>query len=200
MSPFENMSTLNVVVGIIFILLTLLLLIPGAMASLGNLPGNKWFGLHVPAVRKDRAIWDQAHRVAGPFWVLAAVALAFGAAFSFIASGWMWVLPAVALVAAVVAASLGGKEPNEIEILWPGLSPPYTELFAWLEGRAEKPETRDLAPFRPAMLAHAIEETDFAALNPQDFTAEWKWDGIRVQAVAGRDDRGRGCRHDGGRP
>ena len=51
MSPFENMSTLNVVVGIIFILLTLLLLIPGALASLGNLPGNKWFGLHVPAVR-----------------------------------------------------------------------------------------------------------------------------------------------------
>ena len=58
MSPFENMSPLNVVVGIIFILLTLLLLIPGALASLGNLPGNKWFGLHVPAVRKDRAIWD----------------------------------------------------------------------------------------------------------------------------------------------
>ena len=30
-----------------------------------------------------------------------------------------------------------------------------------------------------------IEETDFAALDPADFTAEWKWDGIRVQAVAG---------------
>lgn len=109
MSPFENMSTLNVVVGIIFILLTLLLLIPGALAAAGKLPGNKWFGLHVPAVRKDRAIWDQAHKVAGPFWVLAGVALAFGAAFSFIASGWMWVLPVVALVAAVVAASVGGN-------------------------------------------------------------------------------------------
>ena len=35
------------------------------------------------------------------------------------------------------------------------------------------------------MLAHAIEETDFAALDPADFIAEWKWDGIRVQAVAG---------------
>jgi DNA ligase-1 len=89
-----------------------------------------------------------------------------------------------ARLAKTAAASLGGKEPNEIEILWPGLSPPYTELFAWLEGRGEKPETRDLAPFRPAMLAHAIEETDFAALNPTNFTAEWKWDGIRVQAAA----------------
>jgi DNA ligase-1 len=94
-----------------------------------------------------------------------------------------------ARLAKTAAASLGSKEPNEVEILWPGLSPPYTELFAWLEGRAEKPETRDLAPFRPAMLAHAIEETDFAALDPKDFMAEWKWDGIRVQAAAaGSDD------------
>jgi DNA ligase-1 len=34
------------------------------------------------------------------------------------------------------------------------------------------------------MLAHAIEEVDFATLDPGDFMAEWKWDGIRVQAVA----------------
>ncbi len=40
------------------------------------------------------------------------------------------------------------------------------------------------------MLAHAIEEADFATLDPADFMAEWKWDGIRVQAVAGRDEHG----------
>ncbi len=40
------------------------------------------------------------------------------------------------------------------------------------------------------MLAHAIEDTDFANLDAADFIAEWKWDGIRVQAVAGRDERG----------
>jgi DNA ligase-1 len=90
-----------------------------------------------------------------------------------------------ARLAKTAAASLGGKEPNEIEILWPGLAPPYTELFAWLEGRADAPVSRDPAPFRPAMLAHAIEDTDFAALDPKEFMAEWKWDGIRVQAVAG---------------
>ena len=39
-----------------------------------------------------------------------------------------------ARLAKTAAASLGGKEPNEIEILWPGLAPPYAELFAWLEG------------------------------------------------------------------
>jgi DNA ligase-1 len=95
-----------------------------------------------------------------------------------------------ARLAKTAAASLGGKEPNEIEILWPGLAPPYAELFAWLEGRADMPVSRDPAPFRPAMLAHAIDESDFAALDPREFTAEWKWDGIRVQAVTGMGEGG----------
>jgi DNA ligase-1 len=96
-----------------------------------------------------------------------------------------------ARLAKTAAASLGNKEPNEIEILWPGLVPPYAELFAWLEGRADAPVSLDPAPFRPAMLAHAIEETDFAALDPKEFMAEWKWDGIRVQAVTGMAEDGR---------
>lgn len=95
-----------------------------------------------------------------------------------------------ARLAKTAAAALGDKDPHEIELIWPGLAPPYLDLFAWLEGRAEKPVNRDPAPFRPVMLAHAIEDTDFAALDPADYIAEWKWDGIRVQAVAGRDDRG----------
>ncbi|MBN8936582.1 MAG: cisplatin damage response ATP-dependent DNA ligase [Rhizobiales bacterium] len=95
-----------------------------------------------------------------------------------------------ARLAKTAAASLGNKEPNDIEILWPGLAPPYTELFAWLEGRAEKPISLDSAPFRPAMLAHAIEDSDFASLDPAAFTAEWKWDGIRIQAVTGTADDG----------
>jgi DNA ligase 1 len=90
-----------------------------------------------------------------------------------------------ARLAKTAAAALGDKDPHDIELLWPGLQPPYIELFAWLEGRAEKPVTRDPATFRPAMLAHAIEETDFPALDPADYMAEWKWDGIRVQAVSG---------------
>jgi DNA ligase-1 len=96
-----------------------------------------------------------------------------------------------ARLAKTAAATLGGKEPNDIEVLWPGLAAPYTELFAWLEGRADVPVSRDPAPFRPAMLAHAIEDTDFAALDPHEFMAEWKWDGIRVQAVTGADEDGR---------
>ena len=40
------------------------------------------------------------------------------------------------------------------------------------------------------MLAHALDEPDLAALDPAEFMAEWKWDGIRVQAVAARLDDG----------
>jgi DNA ligase-1 len=95
-----------------------------------------------------------------------------------------------ARLAKTAAASLGSKDPNEIEILWPGLTPPYRDLFAWLEGRAERPAPRMGAIFSPAMLSHALEETDLAALDPKDFAAEWKWDGIRVQAVAVRQEDG----------
>ncbi|KRR19421.1 ATP-dependent DNA ligase [Bradyrhizobium lablabi] len=95
-----------------------------------------------------------------------------------------------ARLAKTSAAALGDKDPHDIELIWPGLAPPYLDLFAWLEGRGDKPVNRDPAPFRPVMLAHAIEDADFASLEPADFIAEWKWDGIRVQAVAGRDERG----------
>jgi len=95
-----------------------------------------------------------------------------------------------ARLAKTAAAALGDKDPHEIELLWPGLAPPYLDLFAWLEGRAEKPVNRDPAPFRPVMLAHAVENEDFAGMGPADYIAEWKWDGIRVQAVSGRDARG----------
>ena len=89
-----------------------------------------------------------------------------------------------ARLAKTAAAALAGIDVQEIELIWPGLAPPYVELFAWLEGRAEKPLSRDPVPFRPAMLAHAIDAGELAGLEPADFMAEWKWDGIRVQAVA----------------
>ncbi|THF56271.1 cisplatin damage response ATP-dependent DNA ligase [Ollibium composti] len=81
-------------------------------------------------------------------------------------------------------AALGKVDVAEIEELWHGLSPPYADLFAWLEGRAPKPETAAKGLFRPVMLAHAVEAGDFDKLDPADYAAEWKWDGIRVQVVA----------------
>jgi DNA ligase 1 len=91
-----------------------------------------------------------------------------------------------ARLAKTAVAALGKREPDEVELVWPSLTPPYADLFAWVEGRAARPASGDPAPFRPPMLSHAIEAADFASLDPRDFVAEWKWDGIRVQAAAGR--------------
>jgi len=91
--------------------------------------------------------------------------------------------------AAADMARLYGHEVEvaEIEEVWHVLRPPYEDLFAWLEGRSERPSPDAPGRFRPVMLAQAIDEAaDFARLDPADYAAEWKWDGIRVQAVAER--------------
>jgi DNA ligase-1 len=81
----------------------------------------------------------------------------------------------------------GSVDVAEIEEVWHVLRPPYEDLFAWLEGRSERPSPDAPGRFRPVMLAQAIDEpVDLARLDPADYAAEWKWDGIRVQAVAER--------------
>jgi len=95
-----------------------------------------------------------------------------------------------ARLAKQAAADLGGVTANEIEEVWHALAPPYGDLFAWLEGRADRPTADAPGRFRPVMLAQALEEAvDLARLDPADYAAEWKWDGIRVQAVNERGER-----------
>jgi DNA ligase-1 len=96
-----------------------------------------------------------------------------------------------ARLAKTAVGALGGHGADEVEEVWHGLEPPFETLFAWVEGRGERPETLNPAPFRPPMLSHPIEERDdLDKLEPEAFSAEWKWDGIRVQLVGGRDTAG----------
>src|SRR5438270_7385061 len=48
-----------------------------------------------------------------------------------------------ARLAKTAVAALGDKQPDDIELIWPELAPPYTELFAWVEGFGEKPAGRN---------------------------------------------------------
>jgi DNA ligase 1 len=91
---------------------------------------------------------------------------------------------ASARLAKIALAELGGVSADEVEEVWHGQAPPYLALFAWLEGRAPRPDPADQPVFRPPMLAHPLEEPEIAALQPADWRAEWKWDGIRVQLVS----------------
>jgi DNA ligase-1 len=96
-----------------------------------------------------------------------------------------------ARLAKAAVARLGPVDADAVEEVWHGLAPPYLELFAWMEGRGEAPASVDPAPFRPPMLAQPLDEAELAALDPAAFRAEWKWDGIRVQAACGTAEDGR---------
>ncbi|WP_265569501.1 cisplatin damage response ATP-dependent DNA ligase [Sphingomicrobium nitratireducens] len=74
-----------------------------------------------------------------------------------------------------------GIDVEAVEEVWHALAPPYEELFAWGEGRAEPPDVAEMPVFRPFMLAHPLE--DDQKIDLSDYVAEWKWDGIRVQLV-----------------
>ena len=69
---------------------------------------------------------------------------------------------------------------DAVEEVWHGIAPPYTEIFDWAEGRSHQPTAADTPVFRAFMLAHPLEEL---RLDLNDYVAEWKWDGIRVQIV-----------------
>ena len=73
-----------------------------------------------------------------------------------------------------------GLAVEDVEEVWHGISPPFTELFDWAEGRTGQPTVRDVPVFRPFMLAHPLGD---ARVSLEEYAAEWKWDGIRVQLV-----------------
>jgi DNA ligase 1 len=89
-----------------------------------------------------------------------------------------------ARLARLALAEWSSRDIAQIEEVWHGIAPPYAALFAWLEGRGEAPQTGGMPVFSPLMLAQALEEEELAGLDPRDYLAEWKWDGIRVQLVA----------------
>ena len=86
-----------------------------------------------------------------------------------------------ARLAKLAIAETYGQQLDDIEELWHGLSPPYLELFAWLEGKADRPVAADVPTFKPLMLSHPLEDRDWDALDLNAIAVEWKWDGIRVQ-------------------
>lgn len=101
--------TANLIIAVLFLLVALVLIVVGAMAATGKLKGNSYIGLRVPEVRQEEAVWMQAHKVAGPFLIVAGVTLLFGAAFAWIASGWLWAAPVIAVIVALVFLSLAGN-------------------------------------------------------------------------------------------
>ncbi|HEX7822140.1 MAG TPA: cisplatin damage response ATP-dependent DNA ligase [Sphingobium sp.] len=91
-----------------------------------------------------------------------------------------------ARLAKVAFAEAFGVSVDAVDEYWHALPPPYADLFAWAEGTGETPDLADTAWFRPFMLAHPLEE---GIVSLDDFVAEWKWDGIRVELVGTASER-----------
>lgn len=90
-----------------------------------------------------------------------------------------------ARLAKTALAKAWDQDLQQIEEIWHGIEPSYADLFLWLEGKGDKPDIQHHQTFHPLMLSTPIDEdTDFEKLDPADFNAEWKWDGIRVQIVS----------------
>ena len=96
---------------------------------------------------------------------------------------------ASARLAKTAFAQAFGLELEAVEEVWHGIDAPYPELFAWGQGTGAQPTAADVPVFRPFMLAHPLED---ARVSLDDYVAEWKWDGIRVQIVHVVDKEGAG--------
>ena len=93
-------------------------------------------------------------------------------------------------LAKTALAEFGGKSLDDIERIWHGLESPYPDLFSWLENRGPVPEIHRHKVFHPMMLSNPIDEVkDFIYIKSEEYQAEWKWDGIRVQLVLGEGEK-----------
>ncbi len=82
-----------------------------------------------------------------------------------------------------ILADYGNKDIKEVETLWHAVTPPYVDMLAWLEGKADKPDIENAVTFHPVMLSHPIEDSDIDAFTKNTWQIENKYDGIRVQLV-----------------
>lgn len=94
-------------ISIVLLVLALLILVTGVLGWTGKLPGNPVLGIRVAEVRKSEEVWTLAHRAAGPLWIAGGTLTLVGTVTSIGASGWMWLLPAIATIAGLVFVGAG---------------------------------------------------------------------------------------------
>ncbi|WP_311518154.1 SdpI family protein [uncultured Corynebacterium sp.] len=105
-------------IAIIFFTLAAIFLIVGGLATARKLPGNSVVGLRLVEIRKTKEAWDNAHAIAGPFWMLSGVSLLFGGVVAISAHGWMWTIPALTFVISILALSIGSNMGSRAAFLW----------------------------------------------------------------------------------
>jgi uncharacterized membrane protein len=106
MSSHCNRLVGMIVLSVLLFVLGAAVLVTGVLAVTAKLPGNRWVGLRIPEVRKNREMWDTGHRIAGPTWTGAGVAL-IAAGLLGLQGGWLWVVSALLVVGALFLVGMG---------------------------------------------------------------------------------------------
>ena len=96
-----------IVLTVILAVLGVLIFAVGLAATVGKLPGNPVVGLRIPEVRKSQELWTIAHKIAGPAWIGAGVALLLAALVSLRAETLLWLIVALLVIGCVVLMGMG---------------------------------------------------------------------------------------------
>ena len=103
-----------IVLSVLLFVLGIAVLVTGLMGLTGTLPGNRWVGLRIPEVRKSKDMWVTGHRIAGPFWTGAGVALLLAGLVS-LQGGWLWwVVAGVLAIGALALIGIGAANAAHI--------------------------------------------------------------------------------------
>ncbi|MBN9644394.1 SdpI family protein [Corynebacterium mendelii] len=95
------------ILAVVFLVFALAVIAAGVLAWTGRLPGNAVVGLRIPEVRRSPALWEIAHKVAGPLWTIGGVVFVLGSMVTFTARGWLWIIPAIALAGGLILIGVG---------------------------------------------------------------------------------------------
>lgn len=110
---------LSLVVQVVFFVLGALLVIGGALALAGRLPGNSFFGVRTPETRVSPEAWRLANRTAGVGFLAAGLSLVAGAFCLLTAGGVLgWVLAVFGAVFAVGMMAYGGLMGAKTAAIW----------------------------------------------------------------------------------
>ena len=80
-------------------------------------------------------------------------------------------------------SKIGCRNLDDIDENWYAFTPPYFDLFSWLNGGSLPTGIKKEELFHSFMLANNFNEKNFSELSENNYVAEYKWDGIRAQII-----------------
>lgn len=106
------------ILAFVLLALAIIQLVVGGLAWTGKLPGNNIIGIRIPEARSSEEMWVLTHKIAGPLWIAAGVALLFSGLLAFNVSGLGWALVMIGVLAWLILVGMGaGMAANAVALI-----------------------------------------------------------------------------------